>query len=724
MEQLQEQILTLASVVDDLSHDDIPALGTILSQIEAIEAQLPADAQTYLSPPIQAGKHHAEQLILENTEDTAPLSEAVAAIQNIAEALAEGRTPSECYTAERRPEENQNQAVTSSDAGGAPLPDETGALLGEEDYEIVESFVSEAMDNLDSIEANLVELEEHPDEKSVIDAIFRPFHTIKGVAGFIDLQKISKLAHSTENLLDQARMGVLSIDASATNLVLESVDLLKLLIQRVDEGLAEKRRPIDDDIDIAFLVEKIDDRVSAAQMITESRLGNVLIEQGAITEECLYQGLMRQQATPGKKLGEILVEDEYANIQQISSALDEQKKIRNTARKSNIKVDTEKLDNLIDLTGELVISQSMLRQGVMALAEQSNGNQEMLQALNQLKQIVSGIQKISMSMRMVPVKHTFQKMRRVVRDVAQKSQKSVSLVLCGEETEIDKTVVDALYDPLVHMMRNSVDHGIGTPEERHAADKPEQGTIWLSAYNKAGNIIIEIEDDGKGLNKNAILKKALAGGIISKEAAEELSDDAIYELVMQAGFSTADQVSDVSGRGVGMDVVKQSVERLNGKLDVKSSPGLGTRFIISLPLTLAIIDGMLVRVGDEKYIIPTMSISIAFRPGENDYHTVKGKGEMIQTRNGLLPLLRFDRLFHISNGCNDPRNGLVVVAESRGEQKCLLIDELLGKEEFVIKNIGDSLKGIDGIAGGAILGDGHVGLILDIEGLFKAYSTG
>ncbi|MDY6903084.1 MAG: chemotaxis protein CheA [Thermodesulfobacteriota bacterium] len=723
MDQLHQHIASLASAVENIFHDDIPALGAILSQVEAIEHHTAGEARNFLSPLIHACKTHIEQLILENTTDTSPLMTAVTDMQTVVDALCQGRTPPAPSTVTVSPEATDEdyspqQADNGSDA--TTHPKTGGSTFGEDDIEIVESFVAEAMENLETIEANLVELEEHPGDKSVIDAIFRPFHTIKGVAGFIDLQKISKLAHSTENLLDQARMGVITIDAAVTNLILESVDLLKVLIRRVEEGLSESRRPIDDDIDIDFLVERINDRVATAQMISETRIGSILLEKGTITEDTLYKGLVRQQSTPQKRLGEILVEDRSASTQQISAALDEQKQIRNVARKTHIKVDTEKLDNLIDLTGELVISQSMLRQGIMAL---NNGNQEMIQTLNQLKQIVGGIQRISMAMRMVPVKHTFQKMRRVVRDVAHKSNKNVALKLSGEETEIDKTVVDALYDPLVHMMRNSVDHGIEPPADRCAAGKPDHGTIRLSAYNKAGNIIIEIEDDGKGLDRDAILRKALSSGMTTKDTADRISDKDVYDMIMQPGFSTAARVSDVSGRGVGMDVVKQAVEKLNGKLNIESTPGQGTRFVISLPLTLAIIDGMLVRVGDEKYIIPTMAISIAFRPGQNDYHTVKGQGEMIQTRTGLMPLLRFDRLFHTSIGCRDPRNGLVVVVESRGEQKCLLIDELLGKEEFVIKNLGDSLKGIDGVAGGAILGDGQVGLILDIEGLFKTHAA-
>jgi len=311
----------------------------------------------------------------------------------------------------------------------------------------------------------------------------------------------------------------------------------------------------------------------------------------------------------------------------------------------------------------------------------------------------------------------FQKMFRVVRDLARNSGKEVDLEMYGEDTEIDRNVVDELYEPMVHMIRNSVDHGIESPEERVRIGKNRKGKVVLRAYHKGGNIIIEIEDDGKGLNKNGILEKAISKNLIDRDA--QLTESEIFDLILQPGFSTAQQVTEISGRGVGMDVVKRSIEKLHGRLDIQSEYGRGTNFVIRLPLTLAIIEGMLVRVGKERYVIPTMTIIESIKPKKEDYYTVKGQGEMIMARGKLLPLIRLNRICGVQADSDNPWDGLVVVIENKNDQRCLLLDELLGQEEIVIKSLGESLKKVKGLAGGAILGDGRVGLILDMAGLFE-----
>ena len=338
-----------------------------------------------------------------------------------------------------------------------------------------------------------------------------------------------------------------------------------------------------------------------------------------------------------------------------------------------------------------------------------------------LGQIVNNMQNIAMSMRMIPIKATFMKMIRLVRDLSRKSGKPVSLTMSGEETEIDRNVVDALYEPMVHMIRNSVDHGIEPLDTRREAGKPDQGAIHLSAYHKGGNIIIEIRDDGKGLDRERILAKGIESGLVSQT--DPLTDAQIYDLILQPGFSTAKKITDVSGRGVGMDVVKSGIERFRGHLKIESKKGEGTKFTISLPLTLAIIDGMLVRVGKEKYVVPTTAIQRAFKPEEDNCFTVEGKGEMIQERERLIPVVRLKNLYSDEKDDQKVWDGLVVVVESKDDQKALLIDELLGKDEYVIKSLGGNLEGVPGFSGGAILADGRVGLILDIHGIFQLAET-
>ncbi|MBU0969263.1 MAG: chemotaxis protein CheA, partial [Proteobacteria bacterium] len=323
-------------------------------------------------------------------------------------------------------------------------------------------------------------------------------------------------------------------------------------------------------------------------------------------------------------------------------------------------------------------------------------------------------------MRMIPIKATFMKMIRLVRDLAKKSGKDVNLNMSGEDTEIDRNVVDALYEPMVHMIRNSVDHGIEAPSDRLSQKKPSQGEILLRAYHKGGHIIIEIADDGKGLDRDKITEKAKSIGLAT--GGEQMTDAQVYDLILHPGFSTAKEVTDVSGRGVGMDVVKDGIEKFRGHLSIASKKGRGTKFTISLPLTLAIIDGMLVRVDNQRYVIPTISIQKAFKPGYEDCFTIEGKAEMVKDRGSLVPVIRLSEIYQSGEGKKPIQEGLVVVVESKDEKRALLIDELLGKDEYVIKSLGKNLEDVEGIAGGAILSDGRVGLILDIHGIFSIVS--
>ncbi len=584
--------------------------------------------------------------------------------------------------------------------------------IQEDDLEILIDFVAEADENLDTIEVNLIELEQEPSDKDIINNIFRPFHTIKGVSGFLALKKINKLAHTTESLLDGARSGDYLINNTATDAILESVDTLKELIARVRQGTETGFKLPDDDVDTGALRDKLQKLQVSLTKGEKAPLGEILVQKEKISSESLEHALQIQKECPDKKIGEILVEEKKVSSKQIASALMEQNVTKKPVS-AQVKVSTEKLDDLVDFAGELVIAQSMLRQ-------KTSNDSSLSQNVAQLGLIVSNMQNIAMSMRMIPIKATFMKMIRLVRDLARKSGKDVSLNMFGEETEIDRNVVDALYEPMVHMIRNSVDHGIEQESDRLERGKPSQGNIYLRAYHKGGHIIIEIEDDGKGLDKERILEKAKNTGLITDN--EQLSDGQIYDLILQPGFSTAKVITDVSGRGVGMDVVKSGIEKFRGQLNIESSKGAGTKFIISLPLTLAIIDGMLVRVDDEKYVIPTTAIQKAFKPGREDCFTVGGKGEMVKDRGNLIPLIRLNEIYNSSSKKKIIRESLVVVVESKDEKRALLIDELLGKDEYVIKSLGTHLENIEGLSGGAILADGRVGLILDIHGIFSLVS--
>jgi len=582
-----------------------------------------------------------------------------------------------------------------------------------QDEALAKDFVIEGLEYIDEIEVNILNLEQEPENKEYINAIFRPFHSIKGVASFLNLEQIRDLAHSLETLLDRTRKDELSVTPLLTDIVLDGADALKAMIVKLKNDL-EGTVSEASNLDLPALKERIENIEEGESDVQEKkRVGEILIEDGSITDEDLQEGLeVAQQGSTEKKIGEILIEKGKVSPKQVSQAL--RKQANQSVDTAAIRVNIKKLDDLIDMVGEMVITQAMIRQSHII---QSNDDRELAKNIAQLSSITSELQRTSTSLRMVPIKQSFQRMSRLVRDLSKDAGKLVGVVLEGEDTEIDRNMVDEIYNPLVHMIRNAVDHGIESSEERIKSGKPEKGMVGLHAYHRGGNIVIEISDDGKGLDKERILRKAIENGVV--DGSHELSDQDIYRLIFHPGLSTAQKITDVSGRGVGMDVVKQAVEKLRGKVDIDSVPGKGTTFITRFPLTMAIINGMIVRVGDKKYIIPTTAISKLLRPTQEAYNRIIGKGETINVMGNLVPLVRLHNLFDIACEHENPWEAIGVVVEGENRSKCLLVDEIIGEEEVVIKGLGEELKNIRGLSGGAILGDGHVGLILDPEGMFE-----
>ena len=396
-----------------------------------------------------------------------------------------------------------------------------------------------------------------------------------------------------------------------------------------------------------------------------------------------------------------------------------QKQVGGDKSDASVRVTTGRLDSLINMVGELVIAQSMTSQDPDV---DSGRRPRLARNVSRTSKIIRELQDLTMALRMVPLKATFQKMQRLVRDLARKSGKAVQFLTEGDDTEIDRNMVEALNDPLVHMIRNAVDHGLESAEERKAAGKPETGSVRLRAYHSAGNVVIELSDDGKGLDRGKILRKAVERNLVAPDA--NLSDAEAVALIFLPGFSTADKITDVSGRGVGMDVVKRRVEQLRGRVDVTTRPGQGSTFTVRLPLTMAITDAMLLRVGLERYLIPTVSIVQSFRPARADVTTVVGRGEVVLLRGEPVPVFRLHRLFNVPGAVSNLWDGLLLVVEAEGRRYALLVDELMGQQQVVIKSLGGTMRNVPGVAGGAILGDGRVGLILDAAGVFKLARDG
>ncbi len=593
-------------------------------------------------------------------------------------------------------DEDKNEVVESGDVNvieSASEAVETADNLSEgsdalQDPDLLQDFIQEAEDHIASVEQKLIEWENDPENAEIIDDIFRPFHTIKGVAGFLNLTDIHSLSHEYENLLDQARDGKISISSDLTDLILAGVDAFRQMLEKLSESL-QAGKYLPSGIRVQEYVQKIHTFQSGESISLENTQQNS--QPSTPKHESKASEKANQSGTP--------VDRKNAYRQKVSAS---------------IKVDTEKMDYLIDMVGELVITQNMIAQN-----KEIRGatDKRLIGDMAQFKRITSSLQDIAMSLRMVPIENTFRKMQRIVRDLSHKSGKRIQLKLSGEQTEIDRNMVEALYDPLVHMVRNACDHGIEFPEVRKSAGKPETGVIHLNAFHKGGNIVIEISDDGAGLNKEAIFKKAVERGVI--EPNQELSEKQTYELLMQPGFSTAEQVTEVSGRGVGMDVVKRTIEKMRGQIDIESEEGKGSIFDIKLPLTLAIIDGVIVRVGDERFVLPTLSIEESVQPKQSDYNLIAGKGETVKVRGNIFPLIRLHHLFDVANAIQNPWDGIVVLVNTGGEMAALLVDELVDKQEIVIKSMGDQLQSLQGISGGAILGDGTVGLILDVPTLLN-----
>ncbi len=441
-------------------------------------------------------------------------------------------------------------------------------------------------------------------------------------------------------------------------------------------------------------------------------LGEILVESGVVTPEVLNKALSTQ-----KRLGDILVEQKAATPQQISQALQKQQETASQAKKSgdaaSIRVDTGKIDKLINLVGELVITQSMLSD--LGSRFEMAQLPVLLERMAQLERNTREIQERVMGIRMLPIGTAFSRFPRLVRDLSGKAGKKIQLLLSGEETELDKTVIESIGDPLTHLVRNSADHGLEPPEERLATGKPEQGTIHLSAFHEGGSICITVEDDGRGLNRDRILAKAIKQGLITDN--EKLSDDQIWGLIFKPGFSTAEKVTDVSGRGVGMDVVKRNIEGLGGTVSIKTALGKGTTFTLKLPLTLAIIEGMTVRVGSDTYIVPLLSILQSIQPKADCLKTVVGKGELVNVHGSYLPVMRLYEVFTLKPEITDPTKAILLILETEGERVAVMVDEILGQQQVVIKSMEQNFRKVEGVAGATILGDGTVGFILDVRGL-------
>ncbi|MCB9884978.1 MAG: chemotaxis protein CheA [Planctomycetes bacterium] len=630
--------------------------------------------------------------------------------------------------------EKLRKVATESGTGAAATGGDPDALVdlvvGGEFADSLPEFVTEARSHLVEAEAAMLALEGDSNDLEHINLTFRAFHTIKGVAGFLNLTPLVELAHVAETLLDEARSQRITFRQDDVDLILASGDLINQMINSLEgqtppkvsqlEGLVARlakasSRPEDPlDADDDAVAEAENEAVAEAETDTAPVAAPTPAAPAATAPADQTED--EDDAAPAS---DVQARRDAANAVLQPRARAESAEPRAAAKvERTVKVSTTRLDMLVDMVGELVIAQSMVLQDP---AIQRLDSQSLARNIGQVGKITRDLQEAAMSLRMVTVKPTFQKMARLVRDVASKSGKKVNLTIQGEDTELDRNVVEQISDPLVHMIRNAVDHGIELPDGRRAAGKGSEGRLLLRAYHQGGSIVIEIQDDGRGLDKNKVVAKAISKGLLPAETkVAEMSDSEAYNIIFLPGFSTAEKVTDLSGRGVGMDVVRRNIEALRGKIEIESKLGEGTTFRMRLPLTLAIIDGMVVRVGDERYVVPTLSIEQSFRPDTEDVHYLIDRGECVRVRGTVLPVYRLKQIFAQTGGLDDMDQGILIVVEVDGERSCLFVDEILGQQQVVIKSLGLQGDRVSGVSGGAIMSDGRIALILDVASLVNS----
>jgi len=631
----------------------------------------------------------------------------------------------------------------------------------DEFQEILQDFLVESFELVEKLDEDLVELENTPEDLELLNGIFRVAHTVKGASSFLNFDVLTHLTHHMEDVLNKARHGDLIITPDIMDVILESIDLMKALLNTIRDTSA------DAGIDVAECVMKLD-KISGGDGVVPVAAAPVIEKEEVVAEETVaedepdYDNMdpdeleaeierlltQRQEEDKAKRNAKIEAGETVLAAPEVQEEIPKPvttpvpvQKIPVTPKKETaeapkaaaptkrtpaaveqtIRVDVKRLDHLMNLIGELVLAKNRLIKINDDVEERYEG-EEFLEELNQVVSIVSlvttDLQIAVMKTRMLPIGKVFNKFPRMIRDLTRELNKKIELEISGEDTELDKSIVEEIGDPLVHIIRNSCDHGIEIPDVRSGQGKSETGIITLKAYNEGNQIVIQIDDDGKGLDPNMLKDKAIEKGLITEKEADNMSEKEAFLLIMRPGFSTAAAVTNVSGRGVGMDVVKTNIDKVNGIIDVESKIGEGTSMKLKIPLTLAIIQALLVGVQEEYYAIPLASVLETVRISKEEIYTVEGRSVM-RLRDDVLSLVHIGDIFEVERILDATEHAYVVVLGLGATKLGLIVDTLVGQEEIVIKSLGDYLKGIEGVAGATIRGDGGVTLIVDVVALME-----
>lgn len=591
-----------------------------------------------------------------------------------------------------------------------------------EDQELLEGFLAETTELLEKLDDDLIALEKASDDPELMNRIFRSIHTVKGASSFLGFDLLVRVTHKTEDVLNRLRKGELQLTPEIMDVVLEATDLVKTLVADIKGGDI-----VDRDIDT-----------------TVSKLIPLLTEQPAAVKTEATAAVEEPPAQPGSSQPTATSEESAAAPKQEPAAAAAPamppaptRPAPETSKKpappkpadkggddlsdnTTVRVDVKRLDDLMNQVGELVLERNRMIQLNQDLqggtADMVLFGEEFGKLAKRMNFVTSELQMQVLKMRMIPVEKVFKKFPRIVRSLARDLGKEVDLKIFGEETELDRSVVDEIGDPLIHLIRNAMDHGLETPDERIAAGKPGAGTLVLAAVHEGNSIIISIKDDGRGIDTDRVGRKAIEKGLITEDQLAAMSQREMFDLIFLPGFSTKDKASDLSGRGVGMDVVKTNIKKLNGLIEIKSEKGLGSEFILRLPLTLAIIQSLLVEVEGEIYSIPLASVLETLRVDQREFHVIGGQ-EVLKLRDMVLPLIRLEQVFRVQRHYEQDNFCYVVVIGAADKRVGLVVTRLVGQQEVAIKSLGNYLANVPGIAGSTILGDGRVTLIVDPVGM-------
>lgn len=599
-------------------------------------------------------------------------------------------------------------------------------LIDPDMKEIVESFIVETKEILDKLDVDLVEMEKRPDDTELLNSVFRHFHTIKGTSSFLGLDKLTGVTHKGEDILNKLRRGEVILTSTIMDALLNAYDKMKSLLFSIEEFQNE-------DIEVEATIKDLTDLI-----LTLENSGTVTTTKKAV-KKSKKKVAKRESAENTKEISKKISEEVLDNEKLVNDEndetdeepelnkskvqkTDEDKSKQETSKKveNSIRVDVERLDELLNIVSELVLGRNRLAQVNSEFALENEGtkfSRDFFDVTKQIDLMTNELQLVVMKTRMIKIGKVFNKFPRLVRDLSRDAKKQINIIIKGEETELDKTLIEEINDPLVHLVRNSVDHGIETPERRKELGKDPTGTLTLSAEHEGNNIIITIEDDGKGIDPEVIKNKAVAKGLISAERAKELSRQEILNLIFLPGFSTAEVVTNISGRGVGMDVVKTNVTKLRGIINVESTAGTGTKIIIKLPLTLAIIPGMIVKVKEQSIVIPLNTVLEVLRVHRENIYSINQK-PVIKMRDSVLPLVSVEEILFGNENIDENKIWQYVVVVGIAEKRYgIKVDGLVGQKEVVIKSLGNYFGKIQGIAGSTIMGDGSVVMIVDINEL-------